>query len=188
MTRIATTKPDQAPQSVQPLLDAIQNQFGSVPNFYQVLATSPAAAMGYAGLVGALEEGALEPAVREIIAVAIAARNGCEYCLAAHALGAKVAGVGRDDVQAACRFEATHPKTGAALVFVKAALDGTGDVPDDVLAAARSAGWIDAELVEMLAHSALNTFTNMLNRLAQTPVDMPKFKPDQGERHEQPSL
>ena len=42
------------------------------------------------------------------------------------------------------------------------------------LADARAAGVTDAEMVEVVAHVALNVFTNYLNNVADTAVDFPE--------------
>jgi alkylhydroperoxidase family enzyme len=42
------------------------------------------------------------------------------------------------------------------------------------LARAREAGLSDAELMEVLAHVSLKTFTNAVAILAQTEIDFPK--------------
>src|SRR3546814_12339358 len=55
---------------------------------FKAVANSPAALRMMWGAFGALGGGTLSPKVGEQIAVALANRNRCEYCLAAHtALG-----------------------------------------------------------------------------------------------------
>ena len=174
MTRIAMTKPEDATGPSAEILNQVRETFGGVPNVFQVLATSPAALGAYAGMSQSLEEGSLAARLREMIAVAVAARNGCEYCLAAHAAGAKAQGVTNEEMQAATAFEAQEPREQAALTFVREAISQAGAVDEKALEAVRDAGWSDEELLEMLAHIALNQLTNMVNRLAETPNDMPK--------------
>ena len=80
MTRIATPASiADAPAASQPLLEAVKNQFGSVPNLFRVASNSPAALEGYLGLSGALAKGSLPAATRERIALAVAEINGCTY-------------------------------------------------------------------------------------------------------------
>ena len=67
---------DDAPVSSQPLLQSINKQLGSVPNLFRLVGISPAALEGYLGLNGALAKGALEPAMRERIALAIGQMGG----------------------------------------------------------------------------------------------------------------
>lgn len=49
-----------------------------------------------------------------------------------------------------------------------------GGVADDELERVRGAGFGDGEIAEIVAHVALNTLTNDLNRLAGTEVDLPE--------------
>jgi alkylhydroperoxidase family enzyme len=49
-----------------------------------------------------------------------------------------------------------------------------GHIDDATLAIARDAGLTDAEIVEVVAHVALNVFTNYLNTVAQTTIDFPE--------------
>ena len=45
------------------------------------------------------------------------------------------------------------------------------------IAALRAAGYGDAEIVEIIAHTAVNTFTNYVNEVAQTEIDFPVVAP-----------
>ena len=73
------TTPDRAA-----LLAQIQQAFGTVPNMFRAVANSPAASKSMWGLFGALGSGTLPAKLGEQIAVAVADRNQCEDCLAAH--------------------------------------------------------------------------------------------------------
>ena len=48
-----------------------------------------------------------------------------------------------------------------------------GHVSDAALHAVREAGYSDAEIMEIVAHVALNTLTNYVNEVAQTEIDFP---------------
>src|SRR5689334_5375266 len=86
MSRIPTPATiEAAPVASRPLLNAVKEQLGVVPNLFRLVATSPVALEGYLGLSGALNKGALPAATRERIALAVAELNGCSYCLSAHA-------------------------------------------------------------------------------------------------------
>src|SRR5690606_36913358 len=73
-----------APAAAQPLLQAVNQQLGSVPTLFRLVATSPAALEGYLGMSGALGKGSVPAPTRERIALAVAEINGCSYCLSAH--------------------------------------------------------------------------------------------------------
>ena len=40
----------------------------------------------------------------------------------------------------------------------------------------RSAGYSDAEIIEIVLHVALNTWTNYINEVAKTDIDFPAVK------------
>ena len=54
------------------------------------------------------------------------------------------------------------------------AIGGSVGLSGAALADARAAGVTDAEMVEVVAHVALNVFTNYLNNVADTAVDFPE--------------
>lgn len=175
MTRIATpaTIAD-APVASQPLLEAVKKQLGSVPNLFRVAANSPAALEGYLGLSGALAKGSLPAATRERIALAVAEINGCTYCLSAHSyLGKNLAKLDDAEILANRHGRSNDVKANAAVAFAVAVTKGRGKVSDADVAAVKLAGYSDADVVEIIQHVALNSWTNYLNNVAQTVVDFP---------------
>jgi alkylhydroperoxidase family enzyme len=84
------------------------------------------------------------------------------------------AGLTSDQAAGALTGKGTDPKTTAALRLAEQIVQTRGDVSDQELVAARAAGLGDAEIAEVAAHVALNTYTNYLNRLARTEIDFPK--------------
>jgi AhpD family alkylhydroperoxidase len=74
----------ESPAASQPLLQAVEKQFGLVPNAFRLIGTSPASLEGFLALSGALGKGQLDPATRGRLALAVAESNGCDYCLSAH--------------------------------------------------------------------------------------------------------
>src|SRR5262245_30024660 len=156
------------------LLNGVKTQMGKVPNALKTMAQAPALLDGYLALGGALRQGVLAAIVREQIALYVAESNGCEYCLSAHSLSGKHAGLTPQQIIAARMGEADDPKAQAILQLVKNLMERRGDLSDEQVAAARQAGLSDAELGEVVGNVALNTLTNYLNQLARTEVDFPK--------------
>lgn len=175
MSRIPTPASIAAsPAASQPLLQAVEKQLGSVPNLFRLVGTSPAALEGYLAMMGALAKGALPAATRERIALAVAEFNGCGYCLAAHTyLGKHLAKL--DDAEiAANRAGTSHDaKADAAVRFAVDVARGRGHVDATALAGVRAAGWSDAQVIEIVQHVALNTWTNYVNEVAGTSIDFP---------------
>ncbi len=174
MTRIAIPATDQMPAASRPLLDAVSKQLGVVPNLMKVLGNSPAALGGYLSLSGALVNGAIGARTGERIALAIAEFNRCGYCLAAHTyLGKNLAKL--DDAEMAANRSGTSSdlKAEAAVRFAVHVAQGRGHVSDAAVHSVKSAGYSDAEVMEIVLHVALNTLTNYVNEVAQTEIDFP---------------
>lgn len=175
MTRIAALPTiDASPDASRPLLEAVKKQLGSVPNLFRVVAKSPAALEGYLGLNGALGKGALDAKMRERIALRVAELNGCSYCLSAHSFLGKLNKLDEAELSAARSGRSADVKAEAALRFVTEIMRTQGHVSSAALADVRAAGYNDAELVEVVAHVALNTLTNYMNSVAGTEVDFPR--------------
>lgn len=163
-----------APAAARPLLESVRKMLGSVPNLFRMTATSPAVLEGYLGLSGALAKGSLSAQTRERIALAVAQINGCEYCLSAHAYLAKnLAKLDEAEIAANRAGGSSDPKADAAVRFAAKLVRERGKVSDIDVSAARVAGYSEAEIVEIVAHVALNTLTNYLNEAFDTPIDFP---------------
>ena len=163
-----------APEKSRPLLEAVHRQLGVTPNMFRLISTSPQALEGYLGMSGALGRGALPAATRERVALAVAEVNGCSYCLSAHTyLGRNVARL--DDAEmVANRNGASHdPKAEAAVRFAVQVARARGHVSEAELSAVRMAGYTDAQVLEIVQHVALNTWTNYVNEVFKTDIDFP---------------
>lgn len=158
----------------QAVLSQIHAAFGATPNMFRVVAHSPAALKSMWGSFAALGAGVIAPKLGEQIAVAVANRNRCEYCLAAHTALGKNAGATADEMRAAQAGEAGDPQTSAALQFALKLVENRGQVSADDIARLREHGFNDEHLVEILAHVALNLFTNYVNVAFDVPVDFPE--------------
>jgi uncharacterized peroxidase-related enzyme len=164
MSRVQLIDSSNTTANRQVLLEQVHKAFGATPNMFKAVANSPAALKSMWGSFGALGAGVLGAKLGEQIAVAIADRNRCEYCLAAHTVLGKGAGATAEEISAAQAGSSADPKTAAALTFA---------LNEDV-AQLRSAGFDDEHIVEILAHVALNIFTNYVNVAFDVPVDFPK--------------
>ena len=167
---------DAAPSVSHVMLEAVKKQIGSVPNLFRLVATSPVALEGYLGMSGALAKGKLPAATRERIAIAVAEINGCHYCLSAHAFfGKNLAKLSDDEISANRAGTSLDPKADAAVQFAASVARTRGHVADVELKTIRDAGYDDAQIIEIVQHVALNSWTNYLNNVAETDIDFPVF-------------
>ena len=166
-----------APAAAQPLLQGVKQKFGTVPNLFRLAANSPAGLEGYLSFNGALAKGSLSAQTRERIALAVAEINGCSYCLSAHSyIGKNLAKLDDAEIAANRKGHSNDAKADAAVVFAAAVAKARGHVTDADLQAVKTAGYDDAEVVEIVAHVALNTLTNYLNEVGKTEIDFPVVK------------
>lgn len=176
MSRIPLIDPAQATGTAKALLQQIHGAFGATPAMFRAVANSPAALQSMWGAFGALGSGVIPAKLGEQIAVAVADRNDCEYCLAAHTMLGRKAGASAAEMAAAQQGEAADPQTAAALRFALKLVNQRGQVGDADVQALREVGFNDEQIVEILAHVALNLFTNYVNVAFQVPVDFPAVK------------
>jgi uncharacterized peroxidase-related enzyme len=174
--RVPLVAGQDAPAASRPLLDAVHGAFGATPNMFRAVANSPAALQAMWGFFGALGGGTISARLGEQIAVAVADRNACDYCLAAHTALGRKAGATAEEMSAAQAGESADPTTAAALRFALRVVEHRGQVADADVASLRAAGFTDAQVVEILAHVALNLFTNYVNVAFSVPVDFPAVK------------
>lgn len=152
-------------------------QLEGLPNFIRVLAHSPAALKAYLLADKALAHGQITPRQREQIALAVAEINGCSYSLSAHCVLAQRLGLSEEEIRLARKATALDPRTRAMLRLTQAVVLQRGEISQDELQALRTAGFTDAQIVEIIAGIGLNIFTNYFNLLAKTQVDFPRLKP-----------
>jgi uncharacterized peroxidase-related enzyme len=159
---------------------AIEKQLGVVPNMMRTMAQSPSVLDGYLALRAALLRGVLPAALQEQLAIAVAEANECDYCLSAHTALGLGAGLSEEQVAASREGRAADERESAALQFARAVVERRGAVSDQDLARVRAAGFGDGQIAEIIAHVALNVFTNYFNRAADTQIDFPVVRAGAG--------
>lgn len=174
MTRLTALNPEEATGKTKDLFNAVQAKLGVVPNMMRTMGNSPAVLEGYLNLSGALSHGKLSAKTGELIALAVSESNSCDYCLAAHTfIGEKLVKADPAVLKAARTGNSADVKTEAILQLAKILISKNGLVNDEDVNKAKNAGVTDAEIVETIAHVALNVLTNYFNNVANTEIDFP---------------
>jgi len=173
MQRLTAVNPAEATGKTKQLLDGVQSKLGMTPNLMRTLATGPAALQAYLQFGAALTTGTLNPKFREQLAIAVAQANSCEYCLAAHSALGSMAGLTPSEILDSRQAKAETAKENAGLHFARTVVVQRGEVSDSALAEVKAAGFTDGEIAEIVAHVAMNIFTNYFNNIARTEVDFP---------------
>ncbi|HPE62088.1 MAG TPA: carboxymuconolactone decarboxylase family protein, partial [Thiolinea sp.] len=122
--------PDTAPGAARPVLESAQKKLGFVPNLYAGLANAPATLQAYLSLSDHFANTSLSPVEQQVVLLATSVENGCEFCVAAHSMIAKVMAGVPDDVVAALREEKEPDDHGLAALTAF------------TLAVVRERGWV----------------------------------------------
>ena len=173
MIRIHPIELAQADEKTKALYDAVHKQLGTVPNLFKTFAQSHAVLASYLQQTATLAGGVLDPKIREQIALVTAGKNQCNYCASAHTLLGSMAGIDAQELATNLNGKSENNKTQAALNFSASIVDSHGQVDNDDLTNIRKAGFSEGEIVEIVAHTCLNIFTNYFNNIAGTEVDFP---------------
>ena len=176
MSRINVIDHQNANSEQQALLDAIESQLGMVPNFLKVLANSPVALRAFLGLHEIASNGSLDPKTRERIALALAQKNACAYCVSAHTAMGRKAGLSHSEIEANRAGSSENEKAAAAVKFARALAEHNGEVTTAEILEARNAGYSEAEIVEIITHVGMNILTNIIGKASRVEIDFPKIE------------
>ena len=174
MSRLPIIQTEVADREARDLLEAVRAKLKITPNMTRVMANSPAVLEGYLAFSGALARGSLAPKLREQIALAVGEQNGCQYCVSAHTAIGKLTGLAEEEIEEAREGRAHSAKDQAALEFTRVLIAHHGRVPEADFERIRQAGFGAGEIAEIIAHTALNIFTNYFNMATDVDVDFPK--------------
>lgn len=175
MSRLKTIQTAEATGRAKDLLEAVQAKLKITPNMTRVMANSPAVLEGYLSFSGALAGGSLNPKLREQLALEVGEQNQCQYCVSAHAAIGKMMGLSDEEIDSARDAQSSSPKVAAALSFAHQIVEKQGKATEADMNAVRAAGFTDGEIAEIVAHVALNIFTNYFNNTTDVEVDFPKI-------------
>lgn len=177
MTRLHTVTPEQATGRTAELFTGIKKAVGMLPNAYAAIGSnSPSALQAALDLDATLGKSSLSAKQIEAVKLAVSAVAGCDYCLAAHTLMGKHAGLSRDAMIAIRTGNPTGDAAIDALAGFARLLVGTsGTVAAEQVEAVKAAGYSDAQIVDTLLAIATITFTNLVNRVNDTVIDFPSI-------------
>ena len=175
MSRLPAIQTEAATGKAKELLEAVQAKLKITPNMTRVMANSPAVLAGYLSFSGALAGGALDPKLREEIALEVGEQNSCQYCVSAHTAIGKMTGLSDSEIESARNATSASSKNAAALRFAREIVGKKGLATEADVEAVRHAGFSDGEIAEIIAHVALNVFTNYFNNTAGVEVDFPRI-------------
>ncbi len=177
MQRLNSVNPEVAEGQTKKLLDTVQQAFGLVPNTARVMANSPAVLESFLAFSQAMGKAAIGEKLHNQVKLSTSESNSCDYCTSILSAVAPDAGLTAEDILAGRTGSSEDHHADAALKFAAAVLENGGTVKDEQLVAVREAGFNDGEIVEIVASVVLGFFTNFLNNVADTELDIPRAEP-----------
>lgn len=177
MQRIIALNPETTTGKSKELFNAVQGKLGMVPNMMRTMGNSPAVLNGYLSFSGALGESSIGAKLGELIALTVANANNCNYCNAAHSfIGEKLVNIDATSIQLAKEGKSSDVKIQAALTFARTLVAKKGRVDVSDIDSLKNAGYNEAAITEIIAHVALNIFTNYFNNATEVIVDFPSVE------------
>jgi AhpD family alkylhydroperoxidase len=174
MQRLKSVDPQVAQGRTRELLDTVQQAFGVIPNAARVMANSPAVLESFLAFSTAMGGAAIGAKLHNQVKLTTSETNSCDYCTSMLSAVAPMAGLSAADILAGRTRISEERRTKAALGFAYDVLESKGKVSDKQLNAVREAGFGDTEIVEIVASVVLGCFTNFLNNVANTELDIPR--------------
>ncbi|UUP18419.1 carboxymuconolactone decarboxylase family protein [Nitratireductor thuwali] len=163
---------DSAPEASRGLLAEIETRWGFLPKLHAALAESPAALRAYEALFSLAEQTGFTPAERQVVFLTVSTFHGCGYCTAAHTFLARQAGLDEGELQA---LRSGRPLTGRRLEslrrFTLAVVRDRGDPGSQEVEAFLSAGFDEANVLDLLVIIAAKTISNYANHIVGTPME-----------------
>ncbi|MEW9582555.1 carboxymuconolactone decarboxylase family protein [Paraburkholderia sp. DGU8] len=178
MSRLTTIRPEDATGAAAEVFAKIKKAVGKVPNAYATVGTHSPEALGAAlAFDAAVAASTLGKADIEVIKLVVSEHVGCDYCVAAHTLMGKLAGLSGDDMKQVRAGVATgDAKRDALVTYVRTLVGTRGTVPQAAVDALQAAGYTNRQLIEINLAIASITFTNLVNRVNDTTLDFPAVK------------
>jgi uncharacterized peroxidase-related enzyme len=151
MSRLSVPSLESASGATAEIYAHIKKAIGNVPNTFAAIgAHGPAALKAVLAADAVLASGTLTKRDQETIMLIISGVAGCDYCVAAHSLLGKLAGLKPDELKKIRDGKPTGDAKRDALVrFVRTLAETSGTVSDDDFTAIKAAGYTDAQLVDI---------------------------------------
>jgi AhpD family alkylhydroperoxidase len=133
MSRIAVAPPNTATGATAEVYADIKKAIGNVPNAFAAIgAHGPAALKAILQADAVLASGTLGKQDQEAIKLVVSGIAGCDYCVAAHSLLGKVAGLAPESLKRIRSGQTTGDSKRDALIrFVRNLVQSSGTVSDE---------------------------------------------------------
>lgn len=172
MTTLKVHDIESAPEGSKALLENSQKSFGMIPGLHGVLASSPKLLEAYQTLHQLFTETSFNNDELTVVWQTINVEHACHYCVPAHTGIAKMMKVD-DAITDALRNETplADAKLEALRTMTLTIVRNRGNVTKEDLDAFYTAGYGEAQVLEIILGLSQKVISNYTNHIANTPVD-----------------
>ncbi len=174
MKTLKALTPEQVDGPTKEVFAAIKQKVGMVPNLYAAIGNSPELLKGFLDFSATLEGGVFSAKENEAIALAVSQENGCNYCLSAHSLMGKMAGLSSEEMMDIRTGEISDPKMNALITLAAQLTVNRGKASDQAINNFLAQGYSHKAYTELIGMVVLRSFTNYMFSNGDFEIDFPK--------------
>ncbi len=165
---------ESAPEASQPLLQALENNLGRIPNLAATMAESPTLLRAFLAVREIYTGGSLSAAEIEVLSLTAAYENDCSWCMTFHSLLAQNSGVSRESVSCLRRGAApVEPKLEALSDFARRLVDQRGAVDAADVEKFLAAGYAPSQALEVVLGMGFSLMANYAAHVTGAAIDEP---------------
>ncbi len=163
---------DTAPEQSKPALQGLKQSFGFVPNAAATMAGSPVLINAFISSFGSFHGGSFGEAEKQVLLLTNAVALKCRWTVAFHSAIALKAGVDAHDVAAIRRGGIpTDRKLAALSALARSLIETQGRAVDAEIDRFVAAGYMQTQVLEVIAGIAISTMAGLTASVANTPVE-----------------
>ncbi|HTE45429.1 MAG TPA: carboxymuconolactone decarboxylase family protein, partial [Gemmatimonadaceae bacterium] len=150
----------------------VKATLGGVPNLAAAMAESPSLLRAFFAVREIYAQGTLSAGEVQVLSLANAFENDCDWCMAFHTLMAQKSGVSDATIDALRAGRSPDDARARALSeFTRALIQHRGAVPPAALDTFRAAGFTSAQVLEVILGAAFSVMANYAHHIVHAPLD-----------------
>lgn len=172
MLQFSVPTKNQVSENNQAIFENLENKLGFVPNLYAYYAKNETALNDYLTLQN--RKSTLKAKEKEVVNLVTSQINDCSYCQSAHTVIGKMNGFSEDQIieirQGSASFDT---KLDALAKFSASIVENKGKATAEAKEAFFSAGYNEANLIDVVMAIGDKTISNYIHNLADFAIDFP---------------
>ena len=161
-----------APEAVKPMLQALEQKLGFLPNAIATMANSPTLLNAFVGAFGSFHGSSFDAIERQVLLLTNAVTIKCPWTIAVHSTFALEDGLAQSEIDAIRHGKLpSDPKYAALSNLTRALVEQKGNVGAAEIARFTGAGYAESQLLDVVAGIGVSTLAATTTNLAGTPIE-----------------